>query len=167
MKTALERAEHPERIFIGVVQQNARDDPECLRTEKTCAQDPMQTLCKYSSQIRIKKKPADEAKGPVPAPFVWNFIHSNPLYFYLINVLGKKNFLRFYVSVDFLWLVCRIFKGAIARASAWIFSCAIAQSVARLISCCFLYFARAIARASARKYCAIVPLLLFHWHGGI
>ena len=45
-----------------------------------------------------------------------------------------------------------------ARASAQIFSCAIAQSAARLISWCFLYFARSIARASARKCFAIVPL---------
>eukprot|EP01084_Bolivina_argentea_P056809 103905_1 len=62
--TALARARYPERIFVGVVQQNADDDPECTTPQIPCEEDPTQVLCKYASHVRMKRIHARDAAGP-------------------------------------------------------------------------------------------------------
>ena len=61
--TAFTRARYPERIFIGVVQQNAEGDPECITPQVPCDEDPTQVLCKYVDHIKVKKFHAKEAAG--------------------------------------------------------------------------------------------------------
>ena len=61
--TAFARARYPERIYVGVVQQNADDDPECIEPQIPCDEDPTQVLCKYVDHIRVKKFHAKEAGG--------------------------------------------------------------------------------------------------------
>jgi len=62
--TAFERAKHPERIILGIVEQNSDGDVKCLRTEKPCDKDSTQTICKYIDQIRLKEIDARTATGP-------------------------------------------------------------------------------------------------------
>ncbi|ETO01882.1 hypothetical protein RFI_35557, partial [Reticulomyxa filosa] len=45
--TAFSRAKYPERIFVGVVQQNLDEDPECVVPEQPCDVDPTQIFCKW------------------------------------------------------------------------------------------------------------------------
>ena len=63
--TAFARARYPERVYVGVVQQNAEDDPECITPQIPCQEDPTQVLCKYVDHIRVKKFHAKDAAGNV------------------------------------------------------------------------------------------------------
>ncbi|ETO21704.1 hypothetical protein RFI_15499, partial [Reticulomyxa filosa] len=62
--TAFSRAKYPERIFVGVVQQNLDEDPECVVPEQPCDVDPTQIFCKWKDHIRIMKIDAHKAAGP-------------------------------------------------------------------------------------------------------
>lgn len=64
IQTAFAHARYPDRIYVGVVEQNAEDDPGCLDPEKPCDEDPTQVLCKYRNHIRITKVRAQDAAGP-------------------------------------------------------------------------------------------------------
>ena len=75
---AFNRANHPERIFVGVVEQNAQGDVPCLqvdghRPDWTCPDDPLApqpTLCRWASHIRLYKQHAKDATGPTFARHV-------------------------------------------------------------------------------------------------
>jgi len=64
---AYARADHPERLFVGVVEQNLPDDVSCTDTDVPCEEDPEQMLCKYRDQISVYKMDAGMATGPVTA----------------------------------------------------------------------------------------------------
>eukprot|EP00607_Mallomonas_marina_P008436 CAMPEP_0182424558 /NCGR_PEP_ID=MMETSP1167-20130531/10760_1 /TAXON_ID=2988 /ORGANISM="Mallomonas Sp, Strain CCMP3275" /LENGTH=563 /DNA_ID=CAMNT_0024604443 /DNA_START=430 /DNA_END=2121 /DNA_ORIENTATION=+ len=59
------RADHPERLFVGAVEQNSAGDLGCAYTEKPCEEDPEQMICKYRDQISVYKMDAKMATGPV------------------------------------------------------------------------------------------------------
>jgi hypothetical protein len=65
--SAFKRADHPERLFIGAVDQIVDGDIGCLDIDIPCAVDPTQMICKYRSQIAVYKMDAAFATGPVTA----------------------------------------------------------------------------------------------------
>lgn len=62
--TAFSRAVYPERIFVGVSQQNTEDDEPCV-DPNICDEDAEHVLCKYRDQIRVNQIDARTATGPV------------------------------------------------------------------------------------------------------
>ena len=65
--SAYSLADHPERLFVGAVEQNAKGDMSCVYTEEPCDQNPDQPICKYRNQISIYPMEASMATGPVTA----------------------------------------------------------------------------------------------------
>jgi hypothetical protein len=68
--SAYMRADHPERLFIGAVDQVVPGDIGCLDIDIPCSQDPSQMICKYRDQISVYKMDAQYATGPVTARHV-------------------------------------------------------------------------------------------------
>jgi len=74
LKGLFERARFPERIFVGVVQQNGPEDDDCLESycalwysknsKKNESTKRHEGECPFSSQIAMKRFSAAEAKGP-------------------------------------------------------------------------------------------------------
>ena len=67
INSAFMRADHPERLFVGAVDQIVAGDTDCLATKVPCSEDPSQMICKYRDQISIFKMNAGLATGPVTA----------------------------------------------------------------------------------------------------
>jgi hypothetical protein len=68
--SAFMRADHPERLFIGAVDQVVPGDIGCLDIEIPCSVDNTQPICKYRDQISIFTMDAQQATGPVTARHV-------------------------------------------------------------------------------------------------
>lgn len=84
IESIFENAEYPERIFIGIVQQNAFDDSECANEL---------ILQKYQNNIRIIKLNHLEAKGPTWARYLATTLFDNEEYFFQGDshiLMGKK-----------------------------------------------------------------------------
>jgi len=62
--TAFSQAVYPDRIFVGVAEQNAPGDEPCVDPE-ICNVDPEHVLCKFRDQIRVNRINAKDATGPV------------------------------------------------------------------------------------------------------
>ena len=78
--SAFERATHPERVFVGAVEQNSDGDVGCMEPPVPCEQDPSQTLCRYQSQVRLFKVDAKSATGPVFARHVGDRLYRGEYY---------------------------------------------------------------------------------------
>lgn len=65
--SAFNKADHPERLFVGAVDQLVPGDTGCLDIDIPCSQDNTQAICKYRDQIVIYKMDAAQATGPVTA----------------------------------------------------------------------------------------------------
>ena len=65
--SAFSRADHPERLFVGAVDQVVPGDVGCLDIDIPCTVNPEQPICKYRNQISIFKMDAQYATGPVTA----------------------------------------------------------------------------------------------------
>lgn len=65
--SAYQRSDHPERLFVGAVQQDIDTDLPCKYTEISCEVDPNQPICKYKDQISVYRMHATMATGPVTA----------------------------------------------------------------------------------------------------
>lgn len=66
VESIFNRAKHPERIRVGVVDQIVNgEDPICNAPIKPCAEDPSQALCKYASQVDVYEMAAELSVGPV------------------------------------------------------------------------------------------------------
>ena len=65
--SAFMRADHPEALFIGAVDQVSEGDTGCTTLDVSCQDDPNQMICKYWNQISIFKMEAELATGPVTA----------------------------------------------------------------------------------------------------
>ena len=70
------KAKHPERVFAGIVQQNADGDEDCLAGLCAKLGFPLEpssdglsftnpNKCPYFSQVRTLRLKASDAKGPV------------------------------------------------------------------------------------------------------
>lgn len=64
---AYERADYPERLYIGAVDQISPGDVGCVDIDVPCSQDNTQPICKYRDQISIFKVDAMYSTGPVTA----------------------------------------------------------------------------------------------------
>jgi len=65
--SAYMRSDHPERLFVGAVDQVVPGDIGCLDIDIPCSQDPTQMICVYKDQISVYKMDAQYATGPVAA----------------------------------------------------------------------------------------------------
>ncbi|CAK4890542.1 unnamed protein product [Aphanomyces euteiches] len=67
--TAFQRADHPDRVFFGVVDQVHPGDDTCLDSycQQAAAVWPNETTCRYKQQITVDTRPADESRGPTLA----------------------------------------------------------------------------------------------------
>lgn len=65
--SAFSRSDHPERLFVGAVDQVVPGDTGCLDIDIPCEQKPDQPICKYRNQISVFKMDAQFATGPVTA----------------------------------------------------------------------------------------------------
>lgn len=65
--SAFRKADHPERLFVGAVDQVVAGDIGCLDIDVPCSSDPEQPICKYRDQIAVYKMDAAYATGPVTA----------------------------------------------------------------------------------------------------
>jgi hypothetical protein len=65
--SAFKKADYPERLFVGAVDQVVPGDIGCLDIDIPCSVDDTQMICKYRNQIAIYKMDASTATGPVTA----------------------------------------------------------------------------------------------------
>jgi Glycosyltransferase (GlcNAc) len=63
--SAYMRSDHPERLFVGAVDQTVAGDIGCLDIEIPCTVDNTQPICKYRDQISVFNMDAMYATGPV------------------------------------------------------------------------------------------------------
>lgn len=75
--SAFSRSDHPERLFVGAVDQTVPGDIGCLDIDIPCSQDPSQPICKYRDQISIYHMDAKYATGPVTARHVGDRMYRN------------------------------------------------------------------------------------------
>jgi hypothetical protein len=68
--SAYKKSDHPERLFIGAVDQTIAGDTGCLDLAIPCSQDNTQPICVYRDQISIFHMDAMYATGPVTARHV-------------------------------------------------------------------------------------------------
>jgi hypothetical protein len=81
--SAFFRADHPERLFIGAVDQLPPTNSQglgCLDIEKPCSEDPNQLICKYRDQISVYKMDASTASGPVTARHIGDRMYRGQYY---------------------------------------------------------------------------------------
>jgi Glycosyltransferase (GlcNAc) len=63
--SAYSKSDHPERLFIGAVDQTVPGDTGCTDLVISCTDDPSQPICKYRDQISVFHMDAEYATGPV------------------------------------------------------------------------------------------------------
>ena len=78
--SAFKRADHPERLYIGAVDQIVPGDIGCLDLAIPCETDPAQMICKYRSQISVYKMDASMATGPVTARHIGDRMYRGQYY---------------------------------------------------------------------------------------
>jgi len=83
--SAFERADFPERIFVGAVDQVVDGDIGCLDLEVSCATNPAQIICKYMDQIVVFKMDAKLATGPVTARHIGHRLYRGQSFFMQID----------------------------------------------------------------------------------
>lgn len=60
-----ERAVHPERIRVAIVDQILKDDVPCSEPLEPCSTNPDQALCKYSDHVEAMTLDASLSTGPI------------------------------------------------------------------------------------------------------
>jgi len=81
--SALSRATHPDRVVVGIVEQNSYEgeiDQSCVEPHQPCAKDPAQPLCSRKHQIRHVKIDAKSATGPVFARHVGDRMYRGEMF---------------------------------------------------------------------------------------
>lgn len=78
--SAFKKADHPERLYVGAVDQIVPGDIGCLDIAVPCEQDPEQMICKYRSQISVYKMDASMATGPVTARHIGDRMYRGQYY---------------------------------------------------------------------------------------
>ncbi len=78
--SAFKKADHPDRLFVGAVDQVSPGDIGCLDLEVSCDQDPSQMICKYKHQISVYKMDASYATGPVTARHIGDRMYRGEYY---------------------------------------------------------------------------------------
>lgn len=78
--SAFQRSDHPERLYIGAVDQIVPGDIGCLDLEVPCDKDPNQPICVYRNQISVYVMDAKSATGPVTARHVGDRMYRGQYY---------------------------------------------------------------------------------------
>lgn len=79
LKTLYEMAEHPNRIFVGICQQNKKNDIECMFPPN----HPLINI--YKNNIRKISLNYDQAKGPTYARYLCSTLYNNEDFFLQID----------------------------------------------------------------------------------
>lgn len=74
--SAFSQAKYPEQVFMGVCQQNAPQDPDCIDMVKHSP---------YLDNIRIVRLDYNKAKGPTYARYICSKLHKDEEYFFQID----------------------------------------------------------------------------------
>ena len=90
--SAYKFADHPERLFVGAVEQNAPGDLSCAYTEESCDKKPEQPICKYRNQISIYKMDASMATGPVTARHIGDRLYRGE--YFVMQMDAHCSFIR-------------------------------------------------------------------------
>jgi [Skp1-protein]-hydroxyproline N-acetylglucosaminyltransferase len=77
--SCFEKAQNPNNIFIGICQQNKKEDQDCFFNEL------QQKLQKYKNNIRIIRIPFYEAKGPTYARYLCSTLWNGENYYLQID----------------------------------------------------------------------------------
>jgi len=81
VESIFNRAAHPERIRVGVVDQIVNgEDPLCNAPIEPCDQNPNQALCKYADQVDVYEMAAELSIGPVYARHIGYRIYRGEYY---------------------------------------------------------------------------------------
>lgn len=86
IESAFTHADHPERLFVGAVDQLVDGDTGCLDLEIPCSVNPEQNVCKYMSQISVFKMDARKATGPVTARHIGYRLYRGQ--YFMVNYLN-------------------------------------------------------------------------------
>ena len=78
--SAFKKADHPERLYVGAVDQIVPGDIGCLDLAIPCEQDPTQMICVHRSQISVYKMDASMATGPVTARHIGDRMYRGQYY---------------------------------------------------------------------------------------
>jgi hypothetical protein len=79
--SAFNRADHPERLYVGAVDQLVEGEGNgCLDLQVPCSDDSEQAICKYRNQISIFKMDAQLATGPVTARHIGDRMYRGQYY---------------------------------------------------------------------------------------
>jgi hypothetical protein len=78
--SAFAKSDHPERLYVGAVDQTVPGDTGCLDVEVPCTVDPNQPLCKYRDQISVFHIDASLSTGPVTARHVGDRMYRGQTY---------------------------------------------------------------------------------------
>lgn len=95
--SAFERADHPERLYVGAVDQTVPGDVGCLDFEIPCSQDPTQRACQYLDQISVYRMDAQYATGPVTARHVGDRMYRGE--FFVMQMDAHCKFVRHWDSL--------------------------------------------------------------------
>ena len=79
--SAFERADYPERLFVGAVDQVVPGDTGCLDLAVPCSQNPQQKICIYMNQISVFTMDATLATGPVTARHIGDRMYRGQQFF--------------------------------------------------------------------------------------
>jgi len=81
VESAFSRAQHPERLRVGVVDQIVNgEDVICNDPIEPCEDNPNQALCKYKDQIDVYEMPAKLSIGPVVARHIGDRLYRGEYY---------------------------------------------------------------------------------------
>jgi hypothetical protein len=78
--SAYRRSDHPERLYVGAVDQTTDGDIGCLDFEIPCSDNPTQVHCIYLDQISVYHMKAEDATGPVGARHVGDRMYRGQYY---------------------------------------------------------------------------------------
>jgi hypothetical protein len=80
INSAFSMSDHPERLFVGAVDQVVPGDVRCGDTDVPCAENPNQPICKYKDQISVFTMDASMATGPVTARHIGDRMYRGQYY---------------------------------------------------------------------------------------
>lgn len=75
LQSLFSNASHPLNIFVGICQQNAESDPDCLLNIEP----------QYLANVRISRIPDIHAKGPTYARYICSSLWNNEQYYFQID----------------------------------------------------------------------------------
>jgi len=72
IKSLFDNAKHPQRVYVGICEQNKEEDTPCVYPE-------------FKSNIRYSRLPSSEAQGPAYARYLCSLLYQNEDFFFQID----------------------------------------------------------------------------------